>query len=167
MTEANELAQRIYDLDEDVLEARLGILAQEMGGDLTGKSAPRGVALDSIDIEATSRALIPPGAVELGQKVFDRVNAEAYKILCTPLGDESTRETLDKALEENYTKAAGMLAPVLVSSLGLAPAVAAIVASLIIKRISKDIAGGICSTWEKSLNVSESETGNEQSSQTS
>lgn len=167
MTQANELVQKIYPLDEDVLVAKLGILAEEMGGDLTGKSAPRGVSVDSIDLEAGTRAAIPPGVRELGQKVFNQVNAEAYKILCTPLGDESTRETLDKALEENYTKAAGMLAPVLVSSLGLAPSVAAIIAALIIKRISKDIAGGICSTWEKSLNISETSTTNEGSTQTS
>lgn len=167
MTEANELAQQIYDLDEDVLVAKLGTLSEEMGGDLTGQSAPRGVSVDSIDLEVGTRGIIPPGAIQIGQKVFNQVNAEAYKILCTPLGDESTREALDKALEENYTKAAGMLAPVLVSNLGLAPAVAAIIAALIIKRISKDISGGICSTWEKSLNISEISTTNEGSTQTS
>jgi len=167
MTEANELAQQIYDIDEDVLVAKLGILAEEMGGDLSGQSAPRGVSVDSIDLEVGTRGIIPPGAIQVGQKVFNQVNAEAYKILCTPLGDESTREALDKALEENYTKAAGMLAPVLVSGLGLAPSVAAIIAALIIKKISKDIAGGICSTWEKSLNISETSTTNEGSTQTS
>lgn len=163
MTEANELAQQIYDLDEDVLEARLGTLAEEMGGDLTGKTAPRGVSVDTIDVETATRAPISQTAVELGQKVFTQVNAEAYKILCTPLGDKDTQEALDKALEENYTKAAGILAPVLVSSLGLAPTIAALVASLIIKKISKDVAGGICSTWEKTLNVSEPVTGNDES----
>ncbi|MFB2838932.1 hypothetical protein [Floridanema evergladense] len=167
MTEANELAQQIYNLDEDVLVAKLGTLSEEMGGDLSGQSAPRGVSVDSIDLEVGTRGIIPPSAIQVGQKVFNQVNAEAYKILCTPLGDESTREALDKALEENYTKAAGILAPVLVSSLGLAPSVAAIIAALIIKRISKDIAGGICSTWEKSLNISENSTTNEESTPTS
>ncbi|MCL1474583.1 hypothetical protein [Argonema antarcticum] len=167
MTQANELAQQIYDLDEDVLVAKLGTLSEEMGGDLTGESAPRGVSLDSIDVEFETRAPISQAAIQAGQKVFDRVNAEAYQILCTPLGDLSSQEALDKALEENYTKAAGMLAPVLVSSLGLAPAVAAIVASLIIKKISKDIAGGICSTWAKNLNVSEIPTGKEEGDRTS
>jgi hypothetical protein len=162
MTEANELAQQIYELDEDVLEARLGTLAEELGGDLTGKSTPRGVSVDTIDVETATRSPISQAAVELGQKVFNQVNAEAYKILCTPIGDKDTEEALDKALEENYTKAAGMLAPVLVSSLGLAPTIAALVASLIIKKISKDVAGGICSTWAKNLNVSESATANEE-----
>ncbi|MCL1474589.1 hypothetical protein [Argonema antarcticum] len=64
-------------------------------------------------------------------------------------------------MEENYTKAAGILAPVLVSSLGLAPTIAALVASIIIKKISKDVAGGICSTWAKSLNISENSTVNQ------
>ena len=155
MTQANELAQQTYQLDEDVLVAKLGTLSEKMGGDLTGQSAPRGVSLDSIDLDVESRAPISQAAIQAGQKVFDKINAEAYQILCTPLGDKNTQETLDKALEENYTKAAGMLAPVLVSSLGLAPAIAAIVASLIIKKISKDVAGGICATWAKNLNIGE------------
>jgi hypothetical protein len=51
-----------------------------MGGDLTGQSAPRGVSLDAIDIDVESRAPISQAAIEVGQKVFDRVNAEAYQI---------------------------------------------------------------------------------------
>lgn len=160
MTEANELAQQIYDLDEDVLVAKLGTISEELGGDLTGKSAPRGVSLDAIDVDVEARAPISPAAIQAGQKVFDKINAEAYQILCTPLGDKNTQEALDKALEENYTKAAGILAPALVSSLGLAPTIAALVASIIIKKISKDVAGGICSTWAKKLNISDS-TANE------
>lgn len=158
MTEAKKLAEKIYDIDEDLLEARLGILVEEMGGDLTGESTPRGVSVDSIDFDAVARAPISLAALASGQKVFNQVNGEAYKILCTPLalGDKNTEEILDKALEENYTKAAGILAPVLVSSLGLAPTIAAIIATLIIKKISKNAAGGICSTWAKSLNISES-----------
>ncbi|MEG4057042.1 MULTISPECIES: hypothetical protein [unclassified Microcoleus] len=153
MTEANELAQQIYDLDEEVLVAQLGTLSEEMRGDLTAQSAPRGVSLDSLDLEVAARGPISQGAIEAGQKVFNQVNTEAYKTLCSPLGDKETQEVLDKALAENYTKAAGILAPFLVSSLGWAPTVAALVASLIIKKISKNIAGGICSTWAKTLNI--------------
>jgi hypothetical protein len=80
MTQANEIAQQIYDLDEEVLVAKLGTLSEEMGGDLTGQSAPRGVSLDAIDLEFESRAPISQAAIEVGQKVFDRVNAEAYQI---------------------------------------------------------------------------------------
>lgn len=158
MTEVKKLAEQIYDIDEDLLEARLGILVEEMGGDLTGESTPRGFSVDSIDFDAVARAPISLAALEVGQKVFNQVNGEAYKILCTPLalGDKNTEEALDNALEESYTKAAGILAPVLVSGLGLAPAIAAIIATLIIKKISKNAAGGICSTWAKSLNISES-----------
>ncbi len=156
MTEVNNLAENIYDIDEDILESQLGILVEGMGGDLTGESTPRGFSIDSIDFDAVARAPISLAALQAGQKVFNQVSGKAYEILCTPLGDKSTEEALDKALEENYTKAAGILAPVLVSSLGLAPTIAAIIAVLIIKKISKGAAGGICSTWAKSLNISES-----------
>jgi hypothetical protein len=73
--------------------------------------------------------------------------------MCKPLGgdDAETRKILDETINQNYTKAAGMLAPVLVSGLGLAPAVATLLATLIIKKVSKYLATGICETWEKSL----------------
>jgi hypothetical protein len=73
--------------------------------------------------------------------------------MCKPLGgdDPETQKILDETIKENYTKAAGMLAPVLVSGFGLAPAVATLLATLIIKKVSKYLATGICETWEKSL----------------
>lgn len=58
---------------------------------------------------------------------------------------------LDEDLEKNIVKAAGMLAPYLVSSLGLAPAIAAVVATLIIKRTSKQGGKLICDSWKKTL----------------
>jgi|GEM_PF-3433159 hypothetical protein len=44
-----------------------------------------------------------------------------------------------------------MLAPVLVSGLALAPAIATLLATLIIKKIANTGAKAICETWEKSL----------------
>lgn len=44
-----------------------------------------------------------------------------------------------------------MLAPVLTSGLGLAPAVATLLATLINKKIFNYIATGVCETWEKNL----------------
>ncbi|MCL1470028.1 hypothetical protein [Argonema antarcticum] len=91
MTEVHDLTQKIYDLDEDVLKASLSNLAEEMGGDLTGNSAPRGFSVGSIDFDALARTPISQGAVEFGQKIFAQVNTEAYQILCTPMGDKNTK----------------------------------------------------------------------------
>jgi hypothetical protein len=148
MAEMEALVQNLLALDEEELETQLGLRTQSIeAGDSEVAS------LESLEEELPApRGLGGENALELGRQIFSRVYAEAYELLCKPLGgDEETAKALDKALEENYAKAASILAPVLVSNFALAPAIATIVATLVIKKISKDLAGGICSTWAKSL----------------
>jgi hypothetical protein len=58
---------------------------------------------------------------------------------------------LDEDLNKNVAKAAGMLAPFLTANLGLAPAIAALVSTLIIKRVSQGVAEFTCDAWQKAL----------------
>jgi hypothetical protein len=90
--------------------------------------------------------------LNFGQRLFKRLNAASYELLCKdPFDNGETLKKLGAALEESTATAAGLLAPVLVANLGLAPAVAAIVATLIVKTLSKAIADEICSTWKNNL----------------
>ena len=154
MTEVEAIVASLWELDDDVLEAQLGARAQAIGDDVAGRGA-RGVDLtswESIDVNVAARASIDPRFLEAGKRVFDRVNPLTYELMCKPLGDDAeTQKILDETINQNYTKAAGMLAPVLVSGLGLAPAIATLLATLIIKKVSKYLATGICETWDKNL----------------
>ena len=155
MTEFEALVASLWELDDDVLEAQLGARAQAIGDDVAGGVA-RGVDLtswESIDVNVAARASIDPRLLDAGRQLFDRVNPLTYELMCKPLGgeDPETQKILDETVNQNYTKAAGMLAPVLVNGVGLAPAIATLVATLIIKKVSKYIATGICETWEKNL----------------
>ena len=154
MTEFEDIVASLLELDDDVLEAQLGSHAQAIGDDVAGRGA-RGVdpaSLESIDVNFATRGAIDPRLLEAGKQLFDRVNPLVYDLMCKPLGnDAETQKILDETINQNYSKAAGMLAPVLVSGLGLAPVVATLVATLIIKKVSKYLATGICETWEKSL----------------
>ena len=155
MTEFEDIVASLLELDDDVLEAQLGSHAQAIGDDVAGRGA-RGVdpaSLESIDVNFATRGAIDPRLLEAGKQLFDRVNPLVYELMCKPLGgdDAETRKILDESVNQNYTKAAGMLAPVLVNGVGLAPAVATLVATLIIKKVSKYIATGICETWENNL----------------
>ncbi|MCF3574004.1 hypothetical protein [Planktothrix agardhii] len=77
--------------------------------------------------------------------------------MCNPLGSDSeTEKVLDEVINQNYTKAAGILAPVLVSGLGLAPAIATLIATLVIKKIAKAGSEEICKSWKASLPTEES-----------
>jgi hypothetical protein len=155
MAEVEALVESLWALDDEQLEAQIGSRAQAIGDDVAGRGA-KGVdpaSLDSIDVNIAARASIDPRFLEAGRRLFDRVNPLAYELMCNPLGgdDPETQKILDETINQNYTKAAGMLAPVLVSGFGLAPAVATLLATLIIKKVSKYIATGICDTWEQSL----------------
>ncbi|HEY9833852.1 MAG TPA: hypothetical protein V6D26_25095 [Stenomitos sp.] len=155
MAEVEALVQSLWEFDDEQLEAQIGSHAQAIGDDVAGRGA-KGIdpaSLDSIDVNVAARASIDPRFLDAGRRLFERVNPLAYELMCQPLGgdDPETQKILDETINQNYTKAAGMLAPVLVSGFGLAPAVATLLATLIIKKVSKYIATGICDTWEQSL----------------
>ena len=155
MAEIEVLMDSLWELDEEQLEAQIGSRVEAIEDDVAGRGA-RGVdpaSLDSIDVGFATKGAIDPRFLEAGKQLFDRVNPLVYELMCKPLGgdDAETRKILDETVNQNYTKAAGMLAPVLVNGVGLAPAVATLVATLIIKKVSKYIATGICETWENNL----------------
>ncbi len=152
MTEINELIEKLAKLDEETLQAQLGMQAEGLGDDLT-----QGASIESININ--SLTAVPRGPkgnkfIEFGQNLFERLNGEAYDLLCgtDPFGDGGkTMKTIENAYDESATKAAGVLTPILVANLGLAPAIAAIVATLIVQKIAKAAGETICSTWQESL----------------
>ncbi|MCF3605451.1 hypothetical protein L2E81_01740 [Planktothrix agardhii 1033] len=99
--------------DEESLEAQLGLQVQ---------GTAKGLTLDSIDLDAAARAPISPEVLAAGQQLLKRLNSGLYDLMCNPLGSDSeTEKVLDEVINQNYVKAAGMLAPLLVSGLGLAP----------------------------------------------
>ncbi len=162
MAEVEALMESLWELDDDVLEAQLGSHLQAIGDEVAGRGV-RGAgadpaSLDSIEVDVATRAPIDPKFLNAGRSLFNWINPAAYKLLCTPLGGEGSDETmqelvklLDQDLEKNVAKAAGMLAPFLTANLGLAPAIAALVSTLIIKRVSKGFAKFTCDAWQKTL----------------
>ncbi|HEY9819630.1 MAG TPA: hypothetical protein V6D35_02475 [Candidatus Sericytochromatia bacterium] len=154
MAEIEVIVESLWELDEDQLAAQIGDRAQAIGDDAAGLGT-RGIdpaSLDSIDVNVAARASIDLRLLESGQRLFDRINPLVYELMCQPLGnDPQTQKILDEAIGQNYTKAAGMLAPVLISGLGLAPAIATLLATLIIKKIANYTATEICDTWKQNL----------------
>ena len=154
MAEIAVLVESLWELDEDQLVAQIGDRAQAIEDDAAGLGT-RGIdpaSLDSIDVNVAARASIDPRLLEAGQRLFDRVNPLVYDLMCKPLGnDPETQKILDEAIGKNYTQAAGMLAPLLISGLGLAPTVATLVATLIVKKIANYTATAICDTWKQNL----------------
>ena len=154
MAEIAVIVESLWELDEDQLAAQIGDRAQAIEDDAAGLGT-KGIdpgSLDSIDVGFASKGAIDPRLLEAGKRLFDRVNPLVYELMCKPLGNDSeTQKILDEAINQNYTKAASMLAPVLVNGVGLAPAIATLLATLIIKKIANYAATGICETWQQNL----------------
>jgi hypothetical protein len=155
MAEIDELVEKLAELDEETLQVQLGMEVQSLGEDLT-----RSASIESIDVEmlmAVPRGAEGNKALEFGQRLFKRLNGEAYDLLCSsdPFGDGGkTMQKIEDAYKDSTTKAAGVLAPVLVTNLGLAPAIAAIIATLIVQKIAKATGETICSMWQESFDES-------------
>jgi hypothetical protein len=89
---------------------------------------------------------------EFGQRFFDRVNKDVYNLVC---GDDrenaAERKKLLDALGLGDVAFAGVLTSVLVSSFGWAPAIATVVAALVVKLFFKNAHAAMCEVWKKRL----------------
>lgn len=133
MTEVQAIVASLWELDEDQLEAQIGSRVQAIRDNVVeaegrhhpillirkddfAGGGPRGgdlASLESIDVNVATRASIDPIFLDAGRQLFDRINPFVYQLMCKPLGDDpETQKILDETINQNYTKAAGMLAPV-------------------------------------------------------
>lgn len=153
MTNISNLIQKLNNVDESNLEAYLGLYVKQQGEDWLKDKSVDEIDLDMIEVGSRAK-----GLVEFGQKLSARLNAEAYDLLCgNPFEDDGeTLKKLEDAFKQGTNQAAGLLAPVLITNLGLAPAVAAIIATLIVKKLAKVTGDTICELWKHSLGETKS-----------
>jgi hypothetical protein len=154
MAEINDLAQKLLELDEDELEARIGMRSQSQS-----RGGEAEVADDSLDSLEDMDA-VPRGAfndfLAAGKDFFTPVNAQAYKILCTEIGNDSElgkalNNVMDIKTTEAAAKVTAILSPILVSQLALPQSLAVLVGTLIVKKVAKGASDFTCSNWKKAL----------------
>jgi hypothetical protein len=151
MTELSKQAEpamkKLLKADETQLYEQLGIRARAIGQD-PAKSA-------SFEPEVTydqAQMGLKEDVKDFGQRLFKRWNAEAYKLFCsTEVEDKQFRTEMTNAFGVGDTAVAAVLASLLVTHLGIAPAIAAVVAALIIKRFFRPVYEEFCVAWKKSL----------------
>jgi hypothetical protein len=157
MTQIDELAQKMLDLDEDTLKAQLGIRVQQISQDATARSA----SLESLDqdLSATPRGgILDPANFNLGDRFFKELNIKSYNLMCGELFDDQELAKLQTSFKENSDKAVALLAPILASQFNIALSLSVIVATLIIKTlcsatstISSATSETICEVWKEKL----------------
>jgi hypothetical protein len=153
MAEVEAIARGLLELDENELLAQIGVRDQAI------ETSPAAAAIESLNEEIP----VPRGAfdelLKAGKNVFAPASAQAYKLLCSPIGGNSDLAAqLDKLMSEKTTEAAakmtGLLTPVLVGSLGLPQSIAVMVGTLLVKKAAKGTSDLICENWKASLGAS-------------
>ena len=141
--EAEPAVAQLLESDEAQLYEQLGIrtAAIEQQPEIAGSFAPS-VTFDAV-------AMGPLDSVrELGRRIFRRWESSAYGLACgTGVTDEGDRKSLADAFGVNGTAVAAFMAAMLVSHFGLAPAIAAVVAAIVVKRFFRPAYDEFCAVW--------------------
>ncbi len=139
----------LLDSDENQLFEQLGITVQSFGEDpsLAGEFAP------AVTFDATLMGPLD-GVRRLGERIFRRWEVEAHALVCGGGDDErADRKAIGDAFGLGGTAVAATMAGVLVTSVGLAPAVAAIIAAIIVKRFLQPGLEAFCQVWQERLDA--------------
>lgn len=146
--QAEPAIKKLLKSDEEQLYEKLGIRAKAIAEDPTkGSLFEPQVTYDQAQMG------LKEDVMEFGQRLFNRWNMEAYKLICGyDLQDQKDRKDLIKAFSSNdEVTIATALSVLLVTNLGLAPAIAAVVAALLVKRFFRPAHEEFCRVWKKNL----------------
>ncbi len=146
--QAEPAVKKLLKSDEEQLYEKLGIIAKAIEKDpsKSGSFEPK--------VTYDMKIMGPKEDVmELGQKIFNRWIVEAYKLVCgSDKEGKKDREDLMKAIGlKNEEMIAAALAALLVAQMGLAPAFAAVIAVIILKRFFRPAHEEFCLVWKKNL----------------
>jgi len=147
--QAESAMQNLLQSDEDQLFEELGMRTQAITQDITmaGSFEPH-LVYDAADM-GPQEVL---GAI--GRRLFRRWNKEAYKLLCGDDSDDKEKRTeLASAIGAGDVAVAAALTSVLVS-IGAAPALAAIIAAIVVKKFFAPAYDEFCGIWKESFDES-------------
>jgi hypothetical protein len=147
--EAESAVAPLIESDEPQLYEQLGIrvAAIEQRPEIAGSFDPS-IVFDEV-------AMGPLDSVrELGRRIFQRWERSAFDLVCgTILTDEGDRKSLADAFGINSTAAAALMATLLVSQFGVAPAIAAVIAAIIVKRFFRPAYQEFCTFWSERITI--------------
>jgi hypothetical protein len=151
MTRLDDLARPAV---ADLLHAEEEQLYEQLGLRL------RAIALDPAVAGSFDPAVIYDGAqmgakediLALGKRIFKRWSAEAHQLLCGSGDDDAAdRARVRDAFGSGESTVAAIVAGLLVSHLGIAPALAAVIAAIACKRFFRPAFEEFCAAWSKAL----------------
>ncbi len=147
--QAEPAVEQLLKADEQQLYEQLGIRARAVAEDpAIGSSFRPEVTYDQAQMG------LKEDVQEFGRRLFRRWQTEAFKLVCgKDPGDEQERTKLMEAFGLGEVAIASTLAALLVTYLGILPALAGVIAAVLIKRFSRPGYEEFCNVWDKSLSA--------------
>jgi hypothetical protein len=144
-TQAESAVKTLLKADENQLYEQLGLRAKAIEQDPS-----KAGSFDPSVVYDQAEMGLKEDILELGQRLFRRWNAEAYQLVCgSDAKDTKDRKNLTKAIGVSDVAVAAVLSGMLVTNFGLAPAIAAVVAALVVKRFCRPAYEEFCQVWKK------------------
>jgi hypothetical protein len=152
MSAIETVAQDLLALDEEELTTKLGLLDQDLNAGVRGATS----------LNYLENLPEPRGGLEdllkAGQNIFGPASAEAYRVLCSDVGnlvkdaDVATELTnlMAQKTTEASTQAIALLTPILAGA-GLPQSVAIVVGTLLVKKLAKGSSDFICTKWKQNI----------------
>jgi hypothetical protein len=144
--QAEPTMQGLLQSPEEQLFEQLGLRAQAISQDITlaGSFAPQVVYSEA-------EMGVKEALGKVGRRLFRRWNKEAYKLLCgDDPEDKEQRTELQNAIGAGDVAVAAALTSALVY-IGAAPALAAIIAAIIVKKFFAPAYEEFCVLWKESF----------------
>jgi hypothetical protein len=144
--QAQSATSKLLGIDTNALYIELGKRVQEIRRD------PSASGRFDMTTQSASEAMGAEQLQEFGRRFFNRANRAAYALMCSADSENSAeRENLTKAFGLGMDAVAPALTGLLVVHLGMAPAIAAVIAVLAVKLFFQPGYDAMCEVWKKSV----------------
>lgn len=145
--QARDAVTKLLEADPDQLFAELGIRQKAIASNAS--------VAGSFDPTVTydAKTMGPMDVMkDFGRSFFKRVNRDVYGLVCgTDEAFADERKKLADAISTGQTAFATVLATACVAWFGWAPAIAAVIAALVVKLFFRSAQGAMCDVWKGKL----------------
>jgi|GEM_PF-1887389 len=147
-----ELAQRAQQATDQLTGIGDDELFEQLALRLKAISAePEQSGNFALDVTLTAETLGPfDGLAEFGRRYFGKVESQIHGLICGS-EDSGTRSQLAKAFGLGPDAVTATVAALLVSQIGFAPAIAAVLATITIRVFFKPAHEAMCEQWDDRL----------------
>ena len=141
MAAAKAAVGDLHKNDEDELYRLLALRLQAIQRDpaAAGSFAPK--------IQASEVGIAPSDLLKIGKEAFARLAVAAQPLVCGTGADGFPLQRLLGALSTDVTTVTAAVASLLIAQLAIAPAIAGVVAALVVGKVAPTSVAALCKAW--------------------